>query len=191
MLLSEHSKTLRLMRGALESVGIDFKPTGEPSDIFASKGQGITNSRELNAAFRQYLGAWEGMQYRTRMMGELEPSGFSLGGTGKAGRAQVEYALNKKENDFLRDHFSSSDILQKKDNGEVYYDPDGRVVLLTEGEIKKLQENRSELIREALSETDDGTGMVLMDNGAFKGVPGCSYSVPLQRSYRGREKVQQ
>ena len=171
MLLSEHSKTLRLMRGALESVGIKFKPTGEPSDIFASKGKGITNSPELNAAFRQYLGAWEGMQYRTRMMGELEPSGFSVGGTGKAGRAQVEYALNKKENDFLRDHFSSSDILQKKDNGEVYYDPDGRVVLLTEGEIKKLQENRSELIREALSETDDGTGMVLMENGAFKGIP--------------------
>ena len=30
--------------------------------------------------------------------------------------------------------------------------------LLTEGEIKKLQENRSEQIREKLSETDDGTG---------------------------------
>ena len=171
MLLSEHSKTLRGMRKALEVVGINFKPTGEPSDIFVQKGKGITNSRELNAALRQYLRAWEGMQYRTRVMGELEPSGFSIGGTGKAGRAQVEYHLSKKENDFLRDHFSSSDMLKKDKDGGVYFDPDGRVVLLTEGEIKKLQENRAELIRGALAETDDGTGMVLKENGAFEGIP--------------------
>ena len=171
MLLSEHSKTLRGMRKALETVGIDFKPSGQPSDIFMQKGQGITNSRELNAALRQYLRAWEGMQHRTRVMGDLEPSGFSIGGTGKAGRAQVEYHLSKKENDFLRDHFSSSDMLKKNKDGGVYYDPDGRVTLLTEGEIKKLQENRSEQIREKLSETDDGTGMVMMENGSFEGIP--------------------
>ena len=171
MLLSEHSKTLRGMRKALETVGIDFKPSGQPSDIFMQKGQGITNSRELNAALRQYLRAWEGMQHRTRVMGDLEPSGFSIGGTGKAGRAQVEYHLSKKENDFLRDHFSSSDMLKKNKDGGVYYDPDGRVILLTEGEIKKLQENRSEQIREKLSETDDGTGMVMMENGSFEGIP--------------------
>ena len=171
MLLSEHSKTLRGMRKALEVVGVNFKPTGQPSDIFVQKGQGITNTRELNAALRQYMRAWEGMQYRTRMMGELEPSGFSIGGTGKTGRAQVEFHLGKKENQFLRDHFSSSDMLKKNKDGGVYYDPDGRVVLLTEGEIRKLRENRGELIREKLSETDDGTGMILKENGSFEGIP--------------------
>jgi len=171
LLLSEHSKTLRGMRKALEVVGVNFKPTGQPSDLFVQKGQGITNTRELNAALRQYVRAWEGMQYRTRMMGELEPSGFSIGGTGKTGRAQVEFHLGKKENSFLRDHFSSSDMLKKNKDGGVYYDPDGRVVLLTEGEIRKLRENRGELIREKLSETDDGTGMTLKENGSFEGIP--------------------
>jgi hypothetical protein len=171
MLLSEHSRTLRGMRKALETVGVNFKPSGEPSDIFAVKGKGLTNSRELNAALRQYLRAWEGLQYRTRVKGELEPSGFSIGGTGKAGRAQVEFHLNRKENDFLRDHFSSSDILKKTETGEVHFDPDGRVVLLTEGDIRKLQQDRAELIRNALEETDDGTGMTLKENGAFEGLP--------------------
>ena len=66
-------------------------------------------------------------------MGDLEPSGFSIGGTGKAGRAQVEYHLSKKENDFLRDHFSSSDMLKKNKDGGVYYDPDGRVIFTDRG----------------------------------------------------------
>jgi predicted nucleic acid-binding Zn ribbon protein len=180
MLLSEHSKTLRGMKKALSSVGITFKGSGQPSDIFFQKDKkgrykGLTNSPELNAALRDYVRAWEGLQYRTRYIDEVDPSGFQIGGKGVAGSKVVEFQLKKAENDFLRNHFRSSDIIEKNEDGEVLKMPDGSLSLLNEGQIRKLQEDRSSLIREALERTEDPNGMipeVHKDGGvSFKGVP--------------------
>ena len=181
MLLAEHSKTLRGMKKALSSVGIRFKGSGEPSDIFAekdSKGRwrGLTNSPELNAALRDYVRAWEGLQYRTRYIDDVEPSGFQIGGQGVAGSRVVEFQLRKPENNFLREHFKSSDIIKKDDKGEPVLMPDGVTLeLLSEGQIRKLQEDRSELIRKALEDTEDPNGMTAQVHSdgeiSFSGVP--------------------
>jgi hypothetical protein len=181
MLLAEHSKTLRGMKKALSSVGIRFKGSGEPSDIFAEKDakgrwRGLTNSPELNAALRDYVRAWEGLQYRTRYIDDVEPSGFQIGGQGVAGSRVVEFQLRKPENNFLREHFKSSDIIKKNAEGEPVLMPDGVTLqLLSEGEIRKLQEDRSELIRKALEDTEDPNGMTSEVNEkgevSFKGVP--------------------
>lgn len=181
MLLAEHSKTLRGMKKALSSVGIRFKGSGEPSDIFAekdSKGRwrGLTNSPELNAALRDYVRAWEGLQYRTRYIDDVEPSGFQIGGQGVAGSRVVEFQLRKPENNFLREHFKSSDIIKKNAEGEPVLMPDGVTLqLLSEGEIRKLQEDRSELIRKALEDTEDPNGMTAQVHSdgeiSFSGVP--------------------
>ena len=181
ILLAEHSKTLRGMKKALSSVGIRFKGSGEPSDIFAekdSKGRwrGLTNSPELNAALRDYVRAWEGLQYRTRYIDDVEPSGFQIGGQGVAGSRVVEFQLRKPENNFLREHFKSSDIIKKDDNGEPVLMPDGVTLqLLSEGQIRKLQEDRAELVKKALEDTEDPNGMTskVNDKGevSFSGVP--------------------
>ena len=180
MLLSEHSKTLRGMKKALSSVGITFKGSGQPSDIFFQKDKkgrykGLTNSPELNAALRDYVRAWEGLQYRTRYIDEVDPSGFQIGGKGVAGSKVVEFQLKKAENDFLRNHFRSSDIIEKNEDGEVLKMPDGSLSLLNEGQIRKLQEDRASLIREALERTEDPNGMTpeVHKDGevSFKGVP--------------------
>ena len=180
MLLSEHSKTLRGMKKALSSVGITFKGSGQPSDIFFQKDKkgrykGLTNSPELNAALRDYVRAWEGLQYRTRYIDEVDPSGFQIGGKGVAGSKVVEFQLKKAENDFLRNHFRSSDIIKKDEDGEVLKMPDGSIKLLNEGQIRKLQENRANLIKEALENTEDPNGMTpeVHKDGevSFKGVP--------------------
>jgi hypothetical protein len=181
MLLAEHSKTLRGMKKALSSVGIRFKGSGEPSDIFAQKDakgrwRGLTNSPELNAALRDYVRAWEGLQYRTRYIDDVEPSGFQIGGQGVAGSRVVEFQLRKPENNFLREHFKSSDIIKKDDKGEPVLMPDGVTLeLLSEGQIRKLQEDRSELIRQALEDTEDPNGMTAQVHSdgeiSFSGVP--------------------
>ena len=181
MLLAEHSKTLRGMKKALSSVGIRFKGSGEPSDIFAekdSKGRwkGLTNSPELNAALRDYVRAWEGLQYRTRYINDVEPSGFQIGGQGVTGSRVVEFQLRKPENNFLREHFKSSDIIKKDDKGEPVLMPDGVTLqLLSEGQIRKLQEDRAELVKKALEDTEDPNGMTSEVNEkgevSFKGVP--------------------
>lgn len=181
MLLAEHSKTLRGMKKALSSVGIRFKGSGEPSDIFTekdSKGRwrGLTNSPELNAALRDYVRAWEGLQYRTRYIDDVEPSGFQIGGQGVAGSRVVEFQLRKPENNFLREHFKSSDIIKKNAEGEPVLMPDGVTLqLLSEGQIRKLQEDRAELVKKALEDTEDPNGMTSEVNEkgevSFKGVP--------------------
>tara|TARA_R100001463_G_scaffold18553_2_gene46378 strand:- start:1110 stop:7886 length:6777 start_codon:yes stop_codon:yes gene_type:complete len=181
ILLAEHSKTLRGMKKALSSVGIRFKGSGEPSDIFAekdSKGRwkGLTNSPELNAALRDYVRAWEGLQYRTRYIDDVEPSGFQIGGQGVTGSRVVEFQLRKPENNFLREHFKSSDIIKKDDKGEPVLMPDGVTLeLLSEGQIRKLQEDRAELVKKALEDTEDPNGMTskVNDKGevSFSGVP--------------------
>jgi len=161
LLLSEADSMLGKMRRALESVGVKFESSGDPSELFVKNGKPITNTPAVDAALRDYVRAKDNI---TRKLvagdGAEEPQLVVRPGD-----------LLSKGNAGLVDTFKDFDIFAKNPDGSVKM-MGGVPVLLSEREIRLVQSKRVDAMIDALTKVPDlgdANSVKLKPNGAWEG----------------------
>lgn len=161
LLLSEADSMLGKMRSALESVGVKFEASGDPSELFVKNGKPITNTPAVDAALRDYVRAKDNI---TRKL---------VAGDGAEEPQLVvrPQDLLSKGNAGLIDTFKDHDIFAKNPDGSVKM-MGGVPVLLSEREIKLVQSKRVDAMLDALSKVPnlgEADSVKLKPNGAWEG----------------------
>jgi hypothetical protein len=161
-LLSDHASTLGRMRRGLEAAGVEFKASGEPSDLFFKNGRPITNSPEVDAALRDYLRAKRRITDRL-VAGDDDTPAVVFDEHAIRSNAKLANALAAEHPDW--------DGWQKNPDGSVKFIA-GMPVLATERDIKRVQTQRVERMIDALKAAPDlGEPGAVRDqgNGHWKG----------------------
>lgn len=161
LLLAEGDAMLGKMRRALESVGVKFEASGDPSELFVKNGKPITNTPAVDAALRDYVRAKDNI---TRKLvagdGAEEPTLVVRPGD-----------LLSKGNAGLVDTFKDFDVFAKNPDGSVKM-MGGVPVLLSEREIKLVQSKRVDAMIDALTKVPnlgEADSVKLKPNGAWEG----------------------
>lgn len=161
LLLAEADSMLGRMRTALESAGVKFSTSGDPSELFVRNGKPITNTPAVDAALRDYIRAKDNF---TRKLvagdGAEEPQLVvrpqDLMSVGNAG---------------LVDTFRDFDVFAKNPDGSVKM-LGGLPVLLSEREIRLVQSKRVDAMMDALTRVPnlgEADSVKLKPNGAWEG----------------------
>jgi len=161
LLLSEADSMLGKMRRALESVGVKFSASGDPSELFVRNDRPITNTPAVDAALRDYIRAKDNFTRKLVAGDEAEEPHLVV-------RPQD---LLSKGNTGLVDTFKDHDIFAKNPDGTVKM-MGGVPVLLSEREIKLVQSKRVDAMLDALARVPnlgEADTVKLKPNGAWEG----------------------
>lgn len=130
MLMSNDLSLLGRARKALEAVGVTFRASGEPSELFFKTGRPLTNTLAVDAALRSFMRAKDRI-VRKLTAGDAEPV-----------NARVSpFDFMKRGNESLVDAFRDWDGFAREPDGSVQM-RNGSPVMATERQIAKLQEDR-------------------------------------------------
>jgi hypothetical protein len=162
MLLADHASTLGRMRRFLEAAGVEFKATGDPSELFFKNGRPLTNTPEVDAALRDYMRAKRRVVDRL-VAGDDETPATVFDEHAIRASPKLARALAAQHPDW--------DGWQKNPDGSVKFFA-GIPVLATRAEMTRIQLNRVEGMMAALQSVPDlGASGIVRDegNGHWKG----------------------
>lgn len=162
MLLADRASTLGRMRRFIEGAGVEFKASGDPSELFFKNGRPLTNTPEVDAALGDYMRAKRRVVDRL-VAGDDETPAVVFDEHAIRANPKLARALAEQHPDW--------DGWVRRPDGQVHFIA-GNPVLASEREIARVQTRRVEGMLAALKAVPDtgGPGIVRdQGNGHWKG----------------------
>lgn len=151
VILAKSYSTLGKLRYALgEIFGIQFGEDGAPSPLFKNeKGEWATSNPMVNQLLKDYVTLRKNIGEQAEILAKAENN-----------EVMVPTSEEMASNPLLMEMFKGDDhVVKDPTTGEPKLTPDGRPVILSSREVRKLQRERIKAIDEALQLVDDSGGL--------------------------------
>lgn len=150
LMLAKGYSTLGKLNWFLGKLGIKFGENGAPSPLFMDKdGNPATSNPMVNELLKDYVTLRKNIGEQTELLAKAENADVPS-------PSSEEMAASP----LLMEMFKDADEVAKDQYGDPLLTPDGRPVILTSKQVKKLQSERIQAIDEALQQVDDSGGLV-------------------------------
>lgn len=151
VILAKSYSTLGRLRHALEKIfKVQFGEDGAPSPLFKNeKGEWATSNPMVNQLLKDYVTLRKNIGEQAEILAKAENN-----------EVMVPTSEEMASNPLLMEMFKGDDhVVKDPTTGEPKLTPDGRPVILSSREVRKLQRERIKAIDEALQLVDDSGGL--------------------------------